>query len=95
MCGVEPRDISHITPIVTSVFMSLAIAATVVRCWESRRHFGPEDVFAILALVWYRGGEAEKEELMQNSYVPFQWARSNIRVGRSFKCRPHTDLVSG
>ncbi|OJJ07425.1 hypothetical protein ASPVEDRAFT_56813 [Aspergillus versicolor CBS 583.65] len=55
MCGVEPRDISHITPIVTSVFMSLAIAATVVRCWESRRHFGPEDVFAILALVWHHG----------------------------------------
>ncbi|KAL2822666.1 hypothetical protein BJX63DRAFT_427222 [Aspergillus granulosus] len=51
MCGIEPRDISHITPIVTSVFMSLAIAATLVRCFGSRHHFGPEDIFALLALL--------------------------------------------
>ncbi|KAL2865775.1 uncharacterized protein BJX67DRAFT_357307 [Aspergillus lucknowensis] len=50
MCGIEPRDISHITPAVTSVFMALAIAATLARCMESRHHFGPEDIFALLAL---------------------------------------------
>ncbi|KAE8132846.1 hypothetical protein BDV38DRAFT_287321 [Aspergillus pseudotamarii] len=52
MCGIEPRDISHITTIVTSVFMSLAITFTVMRCSESRDHFGPEDIFAILALIF-------------------------------------------
>lgn len=51
MCGIEARDITHITPIVTSVFMGLAIAVTLVRCSESRHHFGPEDIFAIVALV--------------------------------------------
>ncbi|KAL4864059.1 hypothetical protein BDV12DRAFT_189228 [Aspergillus spectabilis] len=51
LCGIEPRDISHITPTVTSVLMGLAIAVTLVRCLESRHHFGPEDIFANLALV--------------------------------------------
>ncbi|KOC07421.1 hypothetical protein AFLA70_578g000601 [Aspergillus flavus AF70] len=51
MCGIEPRDISHITTTVTSVFMALAIAFTLMRCSNSRDHYGPEDIFAVLALV--------------------------------------------
>ncbi|KAB8210356.1 hypothetical protein BDV34DRAFT_209737 [Aspergillus parasiticus] len=51
MCGIEPRDISHITKTVTSVFMGLAIAFTLMRCSESPDHFGPEDIFVVLALV--------------------------------------------
>ncbi|KAE8363568.1 hypothetical protein BDV27DRAFT_146013 [Aspergillus caelatus] len=53
MCGIEPQDISHIMTTVTSVFMSLAITFTIMRCSESRDHFGPEDIFAILALDGY------------------------------------------
>ncbi|KAL2827879.1 hypothetical protein BJY01DRAFT_255555 [Aspergillus pseudoustus] len=52
LCGVQPRDISHTTPTVTSVFMSLAILATIARCVESRTHYGAEDIFAILAMVF-------------------------------------------
>ncbi|KAE8308217.1 hypothetical protein BDV41DRAFT_581608 [Aspergillus transmontanensis] len=52
MCGIEPRDISHITKTVTSVFMDLAIAFTLMRCSESPDHFGPEDIFVVLALMF-------------------------------------------
>ncbi|QRD87024.1 hypothetical protein F9C07_2059499 [Aspergillus flavus] len=53
MCGIEPRDISHITTTVTSVFMALAIAFTLMRCSNSRDHYEPEDIFAVLALDGY------------------------------------------
>ncbi|KAE8156108.1 hypothetical protein BDV40DRAFT_293793 [Aspergillus tamarii] len=43
MCGIKPRDISHNTTTVTSVFMSLAITFTLRR----------GDIFAILSLDGY------------------------------------------
>ncbi|KAG2420233.1 hypothetical protein HFD88_005034 [Aspergillus terreus] len=51
MCGIHGRDISSITPTITSVFVGLGVAATLMRCLQFRNQFGFEDVFALLALI--------------------------------------------
>ncbi|EAU32039.1 glutamate decarboxylase [Aspergillus terreus NIH2624] len=51
MCGIHGRDISSITPTITSVFMGLGVAVTLMRCLQFRNQFGFEDVFALLALI--------------------------------------------
>ncbi|KAF9889443.1 hypothetical protein FE257_007345 [Aspergillus nanangensis] len=51
MCQLPVRDISDITPNITSVFMSLGIVATFMRCLQFKKHFGAEDIFAVLALL--------------------------------------------
>ncbi|KAE8151417.1 hypothetical protein BDV25DRAFT_138839 [Aspergillus avenaceus] len=51
MCDQPVRDITHITPIVTTVFGILAIIATLMRTLQFPKQFGAEDIFAILALL--------------------------------------------
>ncbi|KAI9370284.1 hypothetical protein BJX61DRAFT_544765 [Aspergillus egyptiacus] len=85
MCGIEPRDISHITPTVTSVFMPLAIAATLVRCLESRHHFGPEDVFAILALLFAVPMGALEYPMAKDGYGKDIWSLPFDNITRIVK----------
>lgn len=50
-CHEPMRDISHITPLVTTIFGIFAVSATIMRTLQFRAHFDTEDICAILALV--------------------------------------------
>ncbi|KAL3478464.1 hypothetical protein BJX99DRAFT_256361 [Aspergillus californicus] len=85
LCGIEPRDVSRITPTVTGIFMGLAIAATLVRCSESRHHFGPEDIFATLALLFAIPMGALEYPMAKDGYGKDIWSLPFDNITRIVK----------
>lgn len=51
MCDVPSRDITRLTPIISTVFMTLAICASAIRAIQWLEVRGIEDIFVVIALV--------------------------------------------